>query len=206
MKAADRDTTSLKNSIWWEVFKLALVPVMLAFFGAHLNQRITQRDRMQSYLSSTTDIATKTDSSGKSIKIKNSPALGSLVRARTLLILSELDGKDKRQVIEFLANSDIHYQISLANADLRNADLSGIYLKHVNLRNADLRGAKLDRAILLGANLLGIKTDSNTSLKDLVVDGCTILPKNNLILSVKKTSEPCRFIQTVNPVALGQGE
>jgi hypothetical protein len=206
MKAANRDTTSLKDSIWWDVIKLALVPVTLAIFGALLNQRITQRDRMQNYLSSTTEIATKTDSSGKSIEIKNSPALRSLIRARTLLILSELDGKDKRQVMEFLANSDIHYQISLANADLRNADLSGIYLKHVNLGNADLRGAKLDRAILLGANLLGIKTDSNTSLKNLVIDGCTVLPKNNLVLSVKKASEPCRFNQAVNPVALGQGK
>ena len=206
MKAADRDTTWLKDSIWWEVVKLALVPVMLAFFGAHLNQRITQRDRMQSYLSSTTDIATKTDSSGKSIEIKNSPALRSLIRARTLLILSELDGKDKRQVIEFLANSDIHYQIPLVNADLRNADLRGIYLQHVNLRNADLRGAKLDLAILLGANLYGIKTDSKTSLKDLVIDSCTILPKNHLILSAKKASEPCRFNQAGEPVALSQGK
>jgi hypothetical protein len=70
MKAADRDTTSLKNSIWWEVFKLALVPVMLAFFGAHLNQRITQRDRMQSYLSSTTDIATKPTHLGNLLKLR----------------------------------------------------------------------------------------------------------------------------------------
>jgi hypothetical protein len=167
---------SVKDSLWWEVHKLALVPVALAIFGAFLNQHITKRERMQSYLSSVTDIATKTDSSGRAIEIRNNPALRSLVRARTLLILSELDGSQKRQIMEFLANSDIHYQVSLASADLSNANMSGMYLKHVNFRNADLRGANLDGAQLLGANLIGVKTDVNTSVKDIVVDNCTRLP------------------------------
>lgn len=191
---------SVKDSLWWEVLKLALIPVALAIFGAFLNQHITKRERMQSYLSSITGIATKTDSSGRVIDIKNTPALRSLVRAQTLLILSELDGSQKRQIMEFLANSDIHYQASLSGADLRNANLSGIYLKHVDLRNADLRGASLDGAKLLGANLVGVKTDVNSSLKDIEVNDCTRLPKTASGLTTKaitevgkKPIEKCRY-------------
>ena len=199
--------TSVKDSLWWEVLKLALVPVALAIFGAFLNQHITKRERMQSYLSSVTDIATKTDSSGRAIEIKNNPALRSLVRARTLLILSELDGSQKRQIMEFLANSDIHYQVSLSSADLSNANVSGMYLKHVNLRNADLRGANLDGAKLLGANLIGVKTDGNTSFKGIVVDDCTRLPAavsgvtNKAMTKVEnRPIEKCRFDREGNSI------
>ena len=199
--------TAIKDSLWWEVFKLALVPVALAIFGALLNQHITKRERLQSYLSTVTDIATKTDSSGHAIEIKNNPTLRSLVRARTLLILSEFDGGQKRQIMEFLANSDIHYQVSLASADLSNANMSGLYLKHINLRNADLRGAKLDGAKLLGANLIGVKTDANTSFKDIVVDGCTRLPSVLAGVATKamteydnKPIEKCRFSRDGNSI------
>jgi hypothetical protein len=207
-----KETSSVANriteSLGWELLKIALVPIALTVFGALLNQYITQRERMQNYLTSTTEMAAKTDSLGRTVQIKNSPVLRSLIRARTLLILAESNGREKRQVMEFLANADLHYQISLANADLRNADLSGMYLKHVDLKNADLSGSKLDRARLLGANLFGIQTDQKTSLKDLVVDRCTIPFKDKLPSVAKKPidpanssdSEPCRYDASGNRV------
>jgi hypothetical protein len=113
---------------------------------------------------------------GKNQKIGDNPALRSLVRLRTLLLLTETDPRNKRQIVEFLANSDIHWQISLERADLSDADLSGLYLRDVDLRRANLKGTNLNATDLRGATLKDAQINQFTSLNPGEIDECTILP------------------------------
>ena len=178
----------------WEILKLLLVPAVLAFFGVWLNETSAKRDRMQNYLTSTTELATKKASDGKNEKIGDSPALRSLVRLRTLLLLSEIDAKNKRQVVDFLANSDVHYQVSLERADLSGADLSGLYLKDVDLRRANLKGANLNGTDLSGATLKDAQVNKLTSLKSATTDKCTILPGGPELVISEKTKD-CKSLR-----------
>ena len=182
---------STKDSLAWEILKLLLVPAVLAFFGVWLNENSAKRDRMQSYLTTTTELATKTASDEKNEKLGDNPALRSLVRLRTLLLLSEIDPKSKRHVVEFLANSDVHYQISLERADLSGADLSGLYLRDVDLRRANLKGVNLNGTDLRGATLKDAQVNKYTTLKSVKTDECTILP-GSAELMFSKESKNCR--------------
>ncbi|MCP9841394.1 pentapeptide repeat-containing protein [Synechococcus sp. J7-Johnson] len=146
---------------------------------------------MQNYLTSTTELATKTAAQGKKGKIGDYPTLRSLVRLRTLLLLSEIDPASKRQVIEFLANSDLHYQISLERADLSGADLSGLYLRHIDLRRANLQGTNLNGTDLRGATLRGAQVNMRTSLNPTFTDQCTILP-SGARLQTSEDRNDCR--------------
>ena len=106
-------------------------------------------------------------------------------RARTLAVLSQLDGKCKRTVLLFLRearliNTQWHIRegrtiypriVRLRNADLSNAhlraiqlistdrkeavSLEGAILRGADPRGADLRGADLERADLRGTDLSG---------------------------------------------------
>jgi uncharacterized protein YjbI with pentapeptide repeats len=87
-----------------------------------------------------------------------------LARARTLAVLSRLDGTRKRNVVQFLHDSDLIGKrstlVELELADLSEAVLERAVLPRVNLRNAtlrkaDLSGAVLSEADLSGANLVG---------------------------------------------------
>ncbi len=187
---ADQSTQSFRSSVYWELLKLLLVPIALAFFGVWLNANAVRRERMQDYLTSTSDLALKVAAEGEGRKIANNPTLRSLVRLRTLLLLGDSSWEQKRQIIEFLANSDLHYQISLERANLSGADLSGLYLRDIDLRRADLRGTNLDGSELGGATLKDAVTDSRTSLKKIKTDVCTVLPG---VQSMKASLAPkCR--------------
>jgi uncharacterized protein YjbI with pentapeptide repeats len=105
--------------------------------------------------------------------------------------LSEIDARSKRQVVEFLANSDLHYQISLERADLGGADLSGLYLRDIDLRRANLKGANLNGTDLRGATLKDAQIDLFTSLKPATADKCTILPSVDMQL-ISRNRHDCR--------------
>jgi hypothetical protein len=70
-----------------------------------------------------------------------------LARARTLTVLSRLDGPYKGNVVQFLYESDLitknRFIVNLQQSDLSEADLSG-----ANLRNSSLARANLFRANL----------------------------------------------------------
>ena len=92
-----------------------------------------------------------------------------LARARTLTVLSRLDGARKGNVVQFLYESNLmmkdHGVVNLRSADLSRADLSEAGLSRANLSGADLTYADLSDArlsyadltdaILNGANLSG---------------------------------------------------
>jgi uncharacterized protein YjbI with pentapeptide repeats len=86
-----------------------------------------------------------------------------LARARTLTVLSRLDGARKGDVVQFLYESDLITHepplvdltgANLTSATLGGASLSGANLSGVNLREAYLGGVNLSEAYLSGVNLM----------------------------------------------------
>jgi Pentapeptide repeats (8 copies) len=78
-----------------------------------------------------------------------------LIRARTLTVLERLDESRKRALMRFLVelaflHRDREPPITLFDANLERADLSGM-----NLGNTKLQGVRLNHANLSGANLEG---------------------------------------------------
>jgi uncharacterized protein YjbI with pentapeptide repeats len=85
-----------------------------------------------------------------------------LARARTLTVLTRLDGRRKRSVVDFLFEARLIGKNSkglgdwpLKEADLREAHLSEAHLVKTNLSYARLSEADLERADLRGADLHG---------------------------------------------------
>jgi uncharacterized protein YjbI with pentapeptide repeats len=75
-----------------------------------------------------------------------------VVRAKTVTVLRQLDGKRKSYVIQFLYEAELLFHkrnpIDLNNADLNNIDMSGR-----KLENISLNGALLQNASFMGATL-----------------------------------------------------
>lgn len=76
-----------------------------------------------------------------------------VARVRTLTVLSRLDGKRKRSIIQFLEESQLIELINLSGADLSETLLVGSNLNKVNLSRANLSKTDLTGATLIGANL-----------------------------------------------------
>jgi hypothetical protein len=106
-----------------------------------------------------------------------------LARARTLTVLSRLDGDRRGSVIEFLYESGLMNKdagtVVLKGADLSNANLRGADLREAALRGADLSDANLSDANLIEADLGGANlhdanlsdanlSDANLFLADLI--------------------------------------
>jgi uncharacterized protein YjbI with pentapeptide repeats len=94
--------------------------------------------------------------------LDNSERSRAIARARTLTVLSTLDGRRKRIVTEFLYSLGVIVsqgtviplnQADLGAADLGEASLSGADLGGANLSAADLGAANLSAAHLAGADL-----------------------------------------------------
>jgi uncharacterized protein YjbI with pentapeptide repeats len=76
-----------------------------------------------------------------------------IARARTLTMLSLLDGQRKSSIIQFLEESHLIELINLSGADLSGANLVGTNLGKANLSGADLRNTDLTYANLAGTEL-----------------------------------------------------
>ena len=172
----------------WDWLDLLIVPIVLAIGGylftrsdnqatREAAERRAQDEALQAYL----------DQVGQLLLDKDAPLQQSeedsevrtLARARTLTVLSRLDGDRKTQVVQFLYEAGLldrqHHVLSLSGADLNGANLSGAQLSRANLglglfisgakpiqsgktmktnlRRADLSGANLFEAILSQADL-----------------------------------------------------
>jgi uncharacterized protein YjbI with pentapeptide repeats len=79
--------------------------------------------------------------------------------ARTLTMLSRLDGSRKGSIVQFLRESGLIHKdkpvLQLDNADLRGTDLSETYLEEVNLSLTDLRESDLKATLLTDTDLRG---------------------------------------------------
>lgn len=147
----------------WDWLDLLIVPVVLAIGGYLFNSsqnRAAQRaaelraqdDALQAYLDDMTDMLTpKKDQSS----LNDDPppnSLRHLARARTLTVLTRLDGVRKAHIVQFLYESGLitrgHVVVDLSEADLREANLT-----RTNLIGSDLRRAVLRKACLRESNL-----------------------------------------------------
>jgi flagellar basal body-associated protein FliL len=92
-------------------------------------------------------------------ELKSGDEVRTVARARTLTVLSRLDGRRKGSLLQFLYESHLLEKdkpiVFLHGANLSRADLSEAYLSEADLSGAYLFGAYLSEADLSGANLNG---------------------------------------------------
>jgi uncharacterized protein YjbI with pentapeptide repeats len=198
----DKDMQPAKTL--WDWLELLVVPLVLAL-GGYLftrsenlrTQKIAdlqrQDDTLQSYLDGMSELLTDKEQPLRRAQMGDD--LSTMARARTLTVLTRLDGEHKRSVLQFLFESGLIYKyqsrlnesglieshhpiVALSQADLSGAELSGAtligaYLGEVDLSRADLSLASLFKAVLGCANL------SKANLSEAWLDNA-VLPGANL--------------------------
>ena len=157
----------------WEWVKLLIVPAVIAAGGLWFNQQQKRRElqiadqraqdeALQAYLDQMSQLLTDKDRPLR--RAQPGDNLSAVAWARTLTVLTRLDGRRRGSVVQFLSESGLinwnRRILSLSGADLREADLSIANLKfadlqHTHLGSANLYGAGLSMANLRGANLRG---------------------------------------------------
>jgi uncharacterized protein YjbI with pentapeptide repeats len=166
-----------KRRTFWDWLNLLLVPVVLALGGylftrsenrrarldiaeQHRQDQVIaeqrrQDDMRQAYLDGMSQLVT--DKEQPLDKVPRGASLSILARARTLTVLTRLDGERKRSVLQFLYESRLvtmgHDIVDLREADLGKASLSKANLSEANLSGANLYGSTLSEADLSRANL-----------------------------------------------------
>ena len=159
----------------WEWLNLLIVPAVLAVGGYLFNssqnraaqeaaERRAQDEALQAYLDQMSDMLIATQGPPSLYKAHPGDGLSEVARARTLIVLTRLDGSRKARVLRFLYEAGLITKgkrvLALGTADLRRADLSEAFLAQVDLRTADLGGAdlrrtNLHRGYMSGVNLNG---------------------------------------------------
>ncbi len=150
----------------WEWLKLLIVPAVIAAGGLWFNrqqrnremeiaEQRSQDEALQAYLDQMSQLLTDKDQPLH--KAQQHDSLSTVARARTLTVLTRLDGERKRSVLQFLYESRLitksRVVVDLGGADLLRANLSWAKLTNANLSEADLREADLRAANLHMANL-----------------------------------------------------
>jgi len=169
--------TKPKLRTFWDWLSLLIVPVVLAlggyFFTRSENRRTRedadrqrsldrqiaderrQDDMLQAYLDGMSQLLT--DGARPLHRAQLGDSLSTVARARTLTVLTRLEGERKGSVVRFLYESGLITKprlildlrdADLSNADLGIADLSEAYLFGADLSEADLRDATLRSAYL----------------------------------------------------------
>lgn len=171
--------TDPKYKTLWDWLDLLIVPLVLAgvatIGGAWFTRQRAQEVALQAYLDKMSELLIDKNLHKKNDRYDDTRVTA---RARTLAVLSQLDGKRKRTVLLFLResrliNRDLHVRnfrtvypciVGLKDANLKNAELRGaklidaegdepVSLEGANLEGADLQDADLEGADLEGANL-----------------------------------------------------
>jgi hypothetical protein len=146
--------------------------------------RRAQDAALQAYLDQMSQLLTNKDRSLH--RAQQGDSLSTVARARTLTVLTRLDGDRKGSVVQFLYESALvtkdniivnllQSNLSSANlsganlqesklsgSNLSSANLSGAYLNSATLNTATLSGAYLSSAILSGATLWGADLNGAT--------------------------------------------
>jgi uncharacterized protein YjbI with pentapeptide repeats len=148
----------------WAWAKLLIVPAVIAAGGLWFNRQ--QRDRemesieqrsqdaaLQAYLDQMSQLLTDKDRALHRAQLGDS--LSTVARARTLTVLTGLEGERKGSIVGFLYEAGLITKDRLI-LDLHGADLSGADLSGADLSGTNLSGANLSRTNLSGANLSGV--------------------------------------------------
>jgi uncharacterized protein YjbI with pentapeptide repeats len=170
----------------WDWLKALVLPLVIAalgtFGGAWFTRERARDTALQTYLDKMSELLID---KGLRRETRRYGDTRVTARARTLAVLSQLDGDRKRIVLQFLREARLINKdqtilegvtinaclVGLRDADLSNADLQdlrlissdrteavsleGAILQEANLRNVDLEGADLREADLRGADLQG---------------------------------------------------
>jgi hypothetical protein len=151
----------------WDWLQLLIVPAVLAGGGLWFNaqqrereQRIAnaraQDEALQAYLDQMSDLLIPSQDRPSLYDEDPPESLRSVARARTLTVVSRLDGDRKARVVQFLYECGLiakRQLLDLSGADLRGAELSEAELSEAHLSGADLSEADLSGADLSKANL-----------------------------------------------------
>jgi uncharacterized protein YjbI with pentapeptide repeats len=159
--------TKPQQRTFWDWLSLLIVPIVLALGGYLFNRSESRRtkedadqraqdDALQAYLDHIGELLLDKDKPLRDSK--EDDEVRTLARARTLTVLTRLDGNRKGSVLRFLyearlINSDAVI-LELIGADLRGAIPPRPFLMRVHLRRAILSGAYLRGAILGSATLI----------------------------------------------------
>jgi uncharacterized protein YjbI with pentapeptide repeats len=124
------------------------------------DQARARDEALQAYLDQMSTLLLEKDlrSSTEDNATEASKEARTLARARTLTVLTRLDGERRAQVVQFLYESGLLLAkgrpvVNLRGANLSGADLSGAILNVIDLSMTDLTRAKLVGADLSGADL-----------------------------------------------------
>jgi hypothetical protein len=168
----------------WDWIKLLVVPAVIAAGGLWFNrqqqerelrtaERRAQDEALQAYLDQMSNMLIPTKDR-PSLYDENPPeSLRTVARARTLTMLSRLDGDRKARVVQFLYESGLISRerpvLELSLADLSHANLVGTnlsaallsaaLLNNAGLTYANLSSANLSSTNLMGANLIRANLD-----------------------------------------------
>ncbi|MEM9275608.1 MAG: pentapeptide repeat-containing protein [Cyanobacteria bacterium P01_F01_bin.143] len=145
---------------------------------ARLQEKAIQEERLnyeklKDYLDKMTEVLLRKDT----LDEETDQLLKAVVRARTIVVLQELDGKTRGPVIRFLADCNVIKLLDLSKANLEEVNLKEVDLtsscfrkanfQRANLQGAELNNSNLEYADLTGANLSG--TDlSGANLKNVI--------------------------------------
>jgi hypothetical protein len=174
--------TTPKHRTFWDWMKLLIVPAVIAAGGLWFNRQQQERQRederrqqergleiesqraqdeaLQAYLDQMSQLLA--DEKRPLHRAQQGDSLSTVARARTLTVLSRLDGVRKGIVVQFLYESKLivgdQPVLNLQGADLQRVVLEATRLSKVNLKGAILSygsftGVVLREALLTGAHL-----------------------------------------------------
>ena len=165
----------------WDWLQLLIIPAVLAIGGYLFTYTTSRNDRKAADLHNQIEREIAFDNQCQAIlqayinkmselllheRLRDSAEedeVRKIARVQTLTVLSQLDGRRKKSVMQFLFESELIWAqnntfqkkniILLAGADLDVADLSGIELSAANLSHVNLRHANLSYTGLIMADL-----------------------------------------------------
>lgn len=106
-------------------------------------------DKLKDYLDQMTEVLLRDNT----LDDDSDQLLKAVVRARTIVVLQELDSKRRGPVIRFLEDCNIIQFLDLSKANLQGANLKGVNLNSSYFRKADFQRANLQDTELNDANL-----------------------------------------------------
>lgn len=182
----DLDNIEMLGKTAWEWSELLFVPIIIGVLGFVFKNILYRQesgrrsleilksniDQISSLIVSS-DLPDFSQSSPQGEIDFQSNRIITIIRARSLVAMRELDKKNLAIFIQFLSEMNVIQGIPFENLDLskvhlKNADLSGTQFRRVNFRNAIFENVDLRNSNLSGSDMFGSK------LRDVVLDSANL--------------------------------
>lgn len=147
----------------WDWLQLLIIPAVLAVGGYLFNYSTSKTERevatdsqrqeaLQIFIDKISDLLLH-----ENLRDDNyNGEAPTIIRARLLAILPELDGKRKGDIIQFMYDADL-----VSRTNLYGIDLNDAIMPYARMPSAFLDGAKFHKAYLFGANFVGANLYAN---------------------------------------------